>query len=306
MRESFGKCRVKEGDEIIITEMEHHSNLVPWQQICKRNNAVLKIISFDKNGILRTEVINTLITEKTRLIALTHVSNVLGTVNPVKEIISHAHAGGVPVLVDGAQAVQHMAIDVLDLDCDFYVFSGHKMYAETGIGVLFGKENWLDLMPPCQTGGGMVSSVSFKETSFADLPFKFEAGTPNIAGGVSIHAAIDFMEKAGMNNIDAHEQELITYALDKLNSIEGIKIYGPGVGRRGVVSFNLQNTGPYDAAMVLDKLGIAVRSGTHCAEPVMKHFGVRGTVRASFALYNTKEEIDILADGIHKVQKMFN
>ena len=286
--------------------MEHHSNLVPWQQLCKRKNAVLKIIPFDKSGILHTGAINRLITEKTRLLALTHVSNVLGTINPVKEIISQAHAWGVPVLVDGAQAVQHMSTDVFDMDCDFYVFSGHKMYAETGIGVLFGKEKWLDLCSSWQTGGGMVSSVSFKETSFADLPFKFEAGTPNIAGGVSIHAAIDFFEKVGMNNIHAHEQELITYALEKLNAIERVTIYGPEAKRSGVISFNLKNTGPYDAAMVLDKLGIAVRSGTHCAEPVMKHFGVRGTVRASFALYNTKEEIDILADGIQKIQKLFN
>jgi cysteine desulfurase/selenocysteine lyase len=301
----FGAQRVKEGDEVIITEMEHHSNLVPWQILCQQKNAILKVIPFDNEGKLQIGFLKSSINEKTALVALTYVSNVMGVVNPVKEIIALAHAFDIPVLIDAAQAIQHKPIDVLDLDCDFLVFSGHKMYAETGIGVLYGKEKWLDLMPPFQYGGGMIAKVDFDKTTFAELPFKFEAGTPNIAGAISIDASIDYINKIGIKEIYTYEQNLLYCAVGQLSRLEGIKLYGTTEQQCGVVSLNIQNIEAYDAAMILDKMGIALRSGTHCAEPVMKHFGIKGTIRASFALYNTIEEICTLTDGVKKVQSMF-
>lgn len=301
----FGSKKIKEGDEIIITEMEHHSNLVPWQILCKHNASILKVVPFNDDGKLQIDALKSFINEKTAMIAVTYVSNVLGVVNPVKDIVSLAHSYDVPILIDAAQAIQHMPIDVLDLDCDFLVFSGHKMYAETGIGVLYGKEKWLDLMPPFQYGGGMIAKVDFKETTFAQLPFKFEAGTPNIAGAISIASSIDYINKIGIDKIQAYEQNLLMYAVNQLSRVEGVVIYGAGAHQCGVVSFNVKNVGAYDAAMILDKMGIALRSGNHCAEPVMKHFGISGTVRASFAFYNTLEEILALTEGVKRVQSMF-
>jgi cysteine desulfurase/selenocysteine lyase len=300
----FGSQRLKEGDEIIITEMEHHSNLVPWQIICKQKAAILKVVPFNNDGKLQIEALKSLVNEKTALIAVTYVSNVLGVVNPVKEIVTLGHSYNVPVLIDAAQAVQHKSIDVIDLDCDFLVFSGHKMYAETGIGVLYGKEKWLDLMSPYQYGGGMIAQVDFKRTTFAGLPYKFEAGTPNIAGAISIASSIDYINKIGIDEISSHEQSLLQHAVKQLSSLEGVELYGAGEQQCGVVSFNIRNVGAYDAAMILDKMGIALRSGHHCAEPVMKHFGISGTVRASFALYNTIDEIIVLTQGVKRVQSM--
>ena len=302
LAQSFAAPRVRAGDDIVITEMEHHSNLVPWQMLCERSGAELKVIPFDDAGTLRSDLLPTLVTDATKLIALTHVSNVMGVVNPLREIIAFAHARGIPVFVDGAQSVPHIPIDVQDLDCDFFAFSGHKMYAETGIGVLYGKERWLEQMPPYQFGGGMIASVDFAKTSFAEPPFKFEAGTPNIAGAVSLGAAIAYIDAIGMDAIAAHERELVSYAERELSALEGVTIYG--TPRCGAVSFNVASIGPYDACMLLDKMGIALRSGMMCAEPVMKHFGTRGAIRASFALYNTTREIDALVEGIKKVQSL--
>lgn len=301
--QSFGDLQVRAGDEIVITEMEHHSNLVPWQMLCRRTGARLKVISFTDDGKLRTDLLSGLVTDATKLLAVAYVSNVLGVANPLREIIDFAHVRGIPVLVDGAQAVQHMPVDVQKLDCDFFVFSGHKMYADTGIGVLYGKERWLERMPPYQCGGGMIASVDFSRTLFAQPPLKFEAGTPHIAGAMSLEAAIDYIGETGMEAIAAHEQDLLSYACRQLSAVEGVRIYGTGP-RYGVLSFNLDSISPFDACMVLDKMGIALRSGTHCAEPVMKHFGIRGTIRASFAVYNTKHEIDEMVQGIKKAQAM--
>ena len=259
--DSFSSAFINPGDEIIISEMEHHSNIVPWQVICQRKGAKLKIIPFNEDGILITDTLRNLLTDKTKLIAVSFVSNVLGTVNPVKEIIQTAHSCNVPVLIDAAQAVQHLKVDVQSLDCDFLAFSGHKMYAETGIGVLYGKEKWLEKMPPYQYGGGMISSVRFDKTSYADLPFKFEAGTTNFAAAVSLHTAIDYINKIGISNISYHENQLINYAVEKIYSVDEIEIYGNPTERRGAVSFNLTGIHSHDTCMVLDKLGIAVRTG---------------------------------------------
>ncbi len=302
--DSFGRAFIERGDEVIISEMEHHSNIVPWQMLCERKDARLKVIPFNDDGILLAHKLETLITEKTKLISLTYVSNALGVVNDVKEIIGLANAHDVPVLIDGAQAVPHFPVDVQDLDCDFFAFSGHKIYADTGIGVLFGKEKWLETMPPYQSGGGMIAKVSFDHTTFADLPYKFEAGTASIGAAVSLAAAMEYLDKIGMEKIVSHERELINYAINNLSSLENITIYGKDRKRCSAISFNLDEIHPYDAATILDKLGIAVRPGTHCAEPVMQHYGISGTVRASFALYNTKEEIDRLMEGIKKVQSL--
>ena len=302
--ESFGEAFIKEGDEIIITEMEHHSNIVPWQMLCKKKNANLKIIPFDDNGILRIDELNNLITEKTKLISLIYVSNVLGTINPVKDVIEIAHAKDIPVLIDGAQAVQHIPIDVQDLDCDFFVFSGHKIYAETGLGVLYAKEKWLEAMPPYKYGGGMISKVSFEKTTFAEIPLKFEAGTSNISAVISLGKAIDYLNNIGIEEIQKHERELMNYTIDQLSALSGVTIYGKAPKRCGIISFNLENIHHYDAVMILDKMGIAVRSGKHCAEPVMSHFGINGSIRVSFALFNSKEDIDRLIKGLKKVQEM--
>lgn len=299
----FGSRFIKAGDEIIVTEMEHHSNFVPWQLLCHNTGAVLKVVPIRDNGELCTDMLPDFFSAKTKLLAITSVSNALGTVNPVKAVIAMAHDFGVPVLIDGAQAVQHMPTDVQDLDCDFFVFSGHKIYAETGIGVLYGKERWLEKMPPYQSGGGMIASVSLKNTSFAELPYKFEAGTPNIAGAISLDASMSYLEAIGFQAICAHERRLADYAVARLESIEGIQLYGNGQ-RCAVVSFNLPGISPYDLAMLLDKMGIAIRSGNHCAEPTMRRLGIGGTARASLALYNTREDIDALAEGIEKARNM--
>ncbi len=302
--DSFGREFIEKGDEIIISEMEHHSNIVPWQLLCERKKARLKVIPFNDDGILLTDKLNNLITKRTKLISLTYVSNVLGVVNNIKKIIQIAKAQNVPVLVDGAQAIQHIPVDVQELDCDFFAFSGHKIYADTGIGVLYGKEKWLEAMPPYQSGGGMIASVSFEKTTYADLPLKFEAGTGNIVAAVSLAVAIDYLNRIGWEKISFHEKELIDYATKKIGSLSKVTIYGKKIKRCAAVSFNLDHIHPYDAGVILDKMGIAIRTGMLCAEPLMKHYGVSGMIRASFALYNTKEEIDRLVDGIQKVRLM--
>ncbi len=304
LADSLGRSFIKENDEIIITEMEHHSNIEPWRVLCSRNNASLKVIPFDDQGKLLIEKIPSMINDKTKLIALCHVSNVLGVINPVKEIIQTAHRAGVPVLLDAAQSVPHLPVDVHDLGCDFLVFSGHKMYAETGIGILYGKEKYLDMLPPAQTGGGMIDYLDFTGSTYADLPLKFEAGTPNYAGAVSLAAAIDYLHNIGVESIARYEQDLICYAVDRLNEEENIIIYGNTFPHCGSVSFNFEGVHPYDAAAIMDKMGIAIRSGTHCAQPVMAHFGVKGTMRLSVALYNTREEIDLLIEGTRKAKSL--
>ncbi|GHT31770.1 cysteine desulfurase [Bacteroidia bacterium] len=301
---SFGEL-CAEGDEIIVTQMEHHSNIVPWQLLGNRKGTVLKVIPFDEKGELCLEELDNLITEKTRLIAVTQVSNALGTVNPVKEIITKAHAHGIPVLIDGAQSVPHFKIDVQDLDADFFVFSGHKIYAPTGIGVLYGKEAWLDKIPPYQGGGEMIDKVTFEKTTFNVLPFKFEAGTPDFIGSTALAEALRYVSTIGLENIAAHEQELLAYATEKLLQIDGLRIIGNARRKSSLVSFLVGDIHPYDIGTILDKLGIAVRTGHHCAQPVMDAFGIEGTVRASFAMYNTKEEIDVLAAAVERARKMF-
>ena len=302
---SFGEKYVKEGDEVIITEMEHHSNIVPWQMLCQRKNAVLKVLPFDKNGELELSKLPGLFTNKTRILAITHVSNSLGTVNPIKEIIAEAHKANVPVLVDGAQSIQHSNIDVQDLDCDFFAFSGHKIYAETGIGVLFGKEKYLEEIPPYQGGGDMVDQVTLEKATYLKSPFKFEAGTTNYVGAVSLGVAIDYLNEIGIKNIEKYESELMSYATEQLSSVEGLTIYGNAKHKSAVISFLLDNIHHYDTGMILDKMGIAVRTGTHCTQPVMESLGITGTVRASFAFYNTKEDVDKLVEGVKKVKEMF-
>ncbi len=301
---SFGEAFVGEGDEIIVTEMEHHSNIVPWQNLCRRKGAALKFVPFRDDGSLAMDRLRSLISDRTKLVSAVYVSNVLGQINPAKEIVSLAHGFDIPVLIDGAQAVQHMPVDVQELDCDFFVFSGHKMYADTGIGVLYGKRIRLEAMPPYQSGGGMIKSVEMNETVFGEPPLKFEAGTPHIAGAASLAAAIDYIGKIGLEKIEAHESDLIRYAVQRLQSIDGVEIYGRTSRPCGAVSFNLEGVHPYDAGVILDKLGIAVRTGNHCAQPVMKHYGIPGTIRASFAVYNTRDEIDGLIAGLEKARKM--
>jgi cysteine desulfurase/selenocysteine lyase len=302
---SFGERYIKKGDEIIISAMEHHSNIVPWQMLCERKQAKLKILYFDKQGELELDKLDGLFSDKTRILAITHVSNALGTVNPIKEIIEKAHRSNVPVLIDGAQSIQHFKVDVQDLDCDFFVFSGHKIYAETGIGVLYAKEKYLNEMPPYQGGGDMVDKVSLEKTSYLDPPFKFEAGTANYVGAISLGAAIDYLNAIGMDKIREYERELHRYATEKLSTIDGVVIYGQAKERSAVISFLINNIHHYDIGMILDKLGIAVRTGTHCAQPVMDCLGITGTVRASLAFYNTREEVDKLAEGVIKVKQMF-
>ena len=303
---SFGDSQCSEGDEIIISQMEHHSNIVPWQLLQSRKGTVLKVIPFDENGILKVEELEKMITPKTKLVSVTHASNTLATVNPVKEIIRIAHAHNVPVLVDGAQSIPHFSVDVQDLDADFYVFSGHKVYGPTGIGVLYGKERWLDAIPPYQGGGEMIQKVTFEKTTFNELPFKFEAGTPDYIGSTALSAALDYVKGIGIKNIAEHEHELLEYARTRMAEIEGLRFIGNSPQRSGLVSFLVGSIHPYDMGSILDKLGIAVRTGHHCAEPVMQAFGIEGTVRASFAMYNTKEEIDTLVAGIERARKMFH
>jgi cysteine desulfurase / selenocysteine lyase len=302
---SFGEQFVHEGDEILITEMEHHANIVPWQMLCERKKAVLRVIPFTDEGSLKTEELDRLITPKTKLIAVIHISNTLGTVNPVGDIIRRAHASGIPVLVDGAQSIQHTAIDVQKLDADFFVFSGHKVYGPTGIGIIYGKEKWLESIPPFQGGGDMVDTVTFEKTTYNILPFKFEAGTPNYIGAIALAEALKYLTGIGLENIGAHESHLLEYGMTRLRELEYVKLYGTALPKSTILSFNLDGVHPYDAGMVLDKMGIAVRTGTHCAQPVMQHYGIEGTVRASLALYNTQEELDALVEAVKNVKTMF-
>lgn len=297
---------IKEDDEIIISYLEHHSNIVPWQMLCERTGAILKVIPMDKEGILQLDFLDENLNERTKIVSVNQVSNALGIINPIDEIIKKTREKtGAYVVIDGAQSAPHFEIDVQKMDCDFFVFSGHKMYAPMGTGILYGKEEILKKISPYQGGGEMIATCSFEKTTYAELPFKFEAGTPNVGGNISLGAAIDFIESIGHQNIQTHENALLQYAQKQLLEIEGIKIYGEHAPRTGVVSFNIQNAGiSSDVGMILDKLGIAVRTGHHCTQPIMDFFSIAGTVRASFAVYNTLEEIDILVEGVKKAQKM--
>lgn len=301
---SFGQRFLGEGDEVLISAMEHHSNIVPWQLACERNGARLKVIPFSDEGELDLEAMGKLISQKTRIIAVNHVSNTLGTINPIKQIVDIAHSRNIPVLVDGAQAISHFAVDVQDLGCDFYCFSGHKMYGPMGVGVLYGREEWLDKMPPYQGGGEMIKDVTFERTTYNELPFKFEAGTPAVGDVLGLHSAIRFMQQTGIENIAAQEKDLTEYATEQLLQIENIRIYGQARQKTSVISFLIGDSHPYDAGTLLDKLGIAVRTGHHCTQPIMDRYGIPGTVRASFAVYNTKEEIDILINAIKRIAPM--
>jgi cysteine desulfurase/selenocysteine lyase len=298
---SFGEKYLNEGDEIIVSEMEHHSNIVPWQLVTERKKAKVVKLPFDDNGEIDLEVLKSLINTKTKLIAVAHVSNVLGTVNPVSEIIKIAHKKNVPVFIDGAQAVQHIQVDVQKLDADFYAFSAHKMYGPNGVGVLYGKKKWLEEMPPFQGGGEMISEVTFEKTTFNELPYKFEAGTPNITSVIAFGAAIDLINKTGLENIHNWEKEILSYATSQLKEIPGVKIYGEAKEKTSVISFNVRDIHPYDIGMLLDKLGIAVRTGHHCADPIMQHFNISGTVRISFGIYTSKEDINLFIEALKKV-----
>ncbi|MEE1223186.1 MAG: cysteine desulfurase [Bacteroidaceae bacterium] len=301
----FGQAFMKEGDEVIVSEMEHHSNIVSWQLLQQRMGIKLRVVPITEEGRLDMEAYRTLFTPRTRIVSIAHVSNVLGTVNPVKEIIRIAHAHDVPVLIDAAQSVPHMAVDVQDLDCDFLAFSGHKIYGPTGIGVLYGKEKWLDKMPPYMGGGEMIERVSFEKTTFNALPYKFEAGTPDYVATTGLARALAFVNELGMDNIQAHEQELTRYAMEQLGNLPGMRIFGPkGDDHDAVISFQVGSIHHLDMGTLLDRLGIAVRTGHHCAEPLMRRLGVEGTCRASFALYNTKAEVDALVQGIQRVRVM--
>ena len=302
---TFADSQMKEGDEVIVSVMEHHSNIVSWQLQAARKGIVLKVIPMNDRGELLLDEYEKLFSTRTRLVSVAHVSNVLGTINPVKEMIATAHAHGVPVLIDGAQSIPHMPIDVQDLDADFYVFSGHKVYGPTGIGVLYGKETWLDKLPPYQGGGEMIKNVSFEHTTFNELPFKFEAGTPDYIGSTALAKALDYVSAIGMDKIAAYEHELTVYVMNRLKEIPGMRIFGEAEHKGGVISFLVGNIHHFDMGTLLDRLGIAVRTGHHCAEPLMHRMGIEGTVRASLGLYNTKEEIDALAAGIERVSRMF-
>lgn len=302
---SFCDEFMSEGDEVIVSVMEHHSNIVPWQLQAARKGISLKVIPMNDKGELLLDEYEKLFTERTKIVSVAQVSNVLGTVNPVKEIVRIAHEHGVPVMVDGAQSTPHFAVDVQDIDCDFFAFSGHKMYGPTGVGVLYGKEDWLDRMPPYQGGGEMIESVSFEKTVFEHLPFKFEAGTPDYVATHGLATAIDYINSIGIDNISRHEQELTKYAMQKMQEIDGMRIFGTADHKDAVVSFLVGDIHHLDMGTLLDRLGIAVRTGHHCAQPLMIRLGIQGTVRASFAMYNTKEEIDVLVEGIKRVSKMF-
>jgi len=301
---SFGEGFVRAGDEVIVTELDHHSNFVPWQMMCERRQARFRVVPFDPNGDLQLEIFKQMLNERTRIVAFNHISNSLGTINPAQEMTRLAHEAGAAVLVDAAQSVQHIEHDVQALDADFYAFSGHKIYAPTGIGVLYGKEKWLDAMPPYQGGGEMISHVSIEKTTYNGLPFKFEAGTPNIVGPIGLAAAIDYLNGFLFDEIRAHEDALLAYGREQLLSIDGLKLYSNAKRRASILAFNIEGIHHYDLGTLLDTQGIAVRTGHHCTEPIMTALGIEGTVRASLALYNTREEIDALVAGIQKVQKM--
>ena len=300
---SFGQ-RLKEYDEVIVSGMEHHSNIVPWQLACERAGARLKVIPFSDEGVLNLQVYESLFTKRTRIVACCHVSNTLGTVNPIEKIVEIAHAHGVPVLVDGAQAVAHMSVDVQALGCDFYCFSGHKMYAPMGVGVMYGREEILGGLPPYQGGGEMIKDVTFERTTYNELPFRFEAGTPSVGDVLGLGAAIDFMEEQGIDNISRHEADLLHYATERLKEVPGLRIFGTAPQKAGVVSFLLGEAHPYDVGTLLDKLGIAVRTGHHCTQPVMDRYGIPGTVRASFACYTTHHDIDVLVEALNRIAPM--
>lgn len=302
---SYGEACLKAGDEVLLSTMEHHSNIVPWQLLQARKGIVLKVIPMNDRGELLLDAYRELFTERTRLVCVAHVSNVLGTVNPVKEMIRTAHSHGVPVLVDGAQSIPHMPVDVQDLDADFYVFSGHKVYGPTGVGVLYGKEDWLDRLPPYQGGGEMIQHVSFERTTFNELPFKFEAGTPDYIGTTALARALDYVTALGMDRIAAHEHDLTTYAMERLRQVPGMRIFGEAAEKGSVISFLVGDIHHFDMGTLLDRLGIAVRTGHHCAQPLMQRLGIEGTVRASFGLYNTRQEVDALVDGVVRVSRMF-
>ncbi len=302
---SFGEAFINEGDEVIVSEMEHHSNIVPWQIICERKKAKIKVLTFNDKGDLNIELIPELITPRTRLIAITLVSNVLGTINPVEEIVKIAHLHKVPVLVDGAQGIQHLRVDMQKMDCDFFAFSGHKLYGPTGVGCLYGKKEYLEKMPPFLGGGEMIEKVTFEKTTFNELPYKFEAGTPNFTEVIGMGAAIDYILEIGFDDIAEYEHDLIQYAESELNKIPGLKIYGNSDYKSGVISFLVDNIHPYDMGMFLDKMGFAVRTGHHCADPIMYHYKIAGTVRASFAFYNTKTEVDEFVKAIKKIITLF-
>jgi cysteine desulfurase/selenocysteine lyase len=303
---AFGKKYVNTGDEIILSEMEHHSNILPWQQLCEEKNAVLKVIPMTDSGELRMEEYKKLLSEKTKLIAIAHVSNTLGTVNPVKEMIAIAHSKNIPVLVDGAQSIPHINLDVQDLDADFYCFSGHKVYAPAGVGILYGKEEWLKKLPNYQVGGGTIKTVSFNKSEYAESPLRFEAGTPNIEGGIGLAAALDYINTLGIENIAVYEQELLEYATEKLSAIHNLRIIGTAKEKASVISFVVEGIHPLDIGILLDAQGIAVRTGHHCTQPIMAHYQIQGTIRASFSFYNTKEEIDVFANAIVKSIKRIN
>ena len=302
---SFGEAFIHEGDEIIVSTMEHHSNIVPWQMMCERKGAKLRVIPMFDNGELDIDAYKRLFSKTTRLVCCAHVSNVLGTVNPVKDIITIAHEHNVPVLIDGAQSTPHFKVDMQELDCDFFAFSGHKIYGPTGVGVLYGKEDWLDKLPPYQGGGEMIKNVSFEKTTYNELPYKFEAGTPDYVATHALAKALDYVSALGMDNIYAHEQELTRYAMERMSQIDGMRFIGTPSHKDAVISFLVGNIHHLDMGTLLDRLGIAVRTGHHCAEPLMRRLGIEGTVRASFGLYNTKEEVDALVAGIERVAQMF-
>jgi len=297
---------LKPGDEILVSALEHHSNIVPWQMLCEKTGAVLKVIPMNEKGELMMDAYDKLLSDQTKIVTVNQISNALGTINPIKYIIEKAHEVGAAVLIDGAQAVPHLKPNVQDLDCDFYVFSGHKICGPTGTGILYGKESWLNKLPPYQGGGEMIKEVTFEKTTYAELPHKFEAGTPNIAGGIVLGTAIDYLNEIGFENIQEQEKELLAYGTEKLLEIEGLKIFGTSEQKTSVISFNIEGIHPYDIGMIVDKMGIAVRTGHHCAQPIMSHFCIPGTVRASFAFYNTKEEIDALVAAVKKAKTMLS
>jgi cysteine desulfurase/selenocysteine lyase len=303
--QSFVRPQLQAGDEILISHLEHHANIVPWQILCEQTGAKIKVIPMTEVGELDLSTFDDLLTTRTKILAVGHVSNALGTINPVKEMIVKAHAKNIPVLLDGAQAVPHMVVDVQDLDCDFYVFSGHKMFAPTGIGALYGKQDLLEEMPPWQGGGDMILSVSFEHTQYNELPYKFEAGTPNIAGAIGFGAAIDYMQNLGVSNLAEHEHNLLIAATEKLNAIDGVRIIGTAEHKASVLSFMIDGVHPHDVGTIFDQQGVAIRTGHHCAQPVMQFYGIPATARASFAFYNTIEEVDSLVSGIKKVQELF-
>ncbi|RKZ79953.1 MAG: cysteine desulfurase CsdA [Gammaproteobacteria bacterium] len=303
--QSFVRPQLQAGDEILISHMEHHANIVPWQMLCEQTGAKLKVIAMTEMGELDLSNFDDLLTTKTKIMAIGHVSNALGTINPVKDMIVKAHAKNIPVSVDGAQAVPHMVVDVQDLDCDFYVFSGHKMFAPTGIGALYGKQDLLEEMPPWQGGGDMILSVSFAHTEYNELPYKFEAGTPHIAGAIGLGAAIDYMQGLGIANLAQHEHDLLKTATEKVSAIDGVRIIGTAKEKASVLSFMIEGVHPHDVGTIFDQQGVAIRTGHHCAQPVMQFYGIPATARASFAFYNTMEEVDSLVSGIKKVQELF-